>query len=195
MGAVSEKITKHPPPAPAFWAAVAFAAGIFLSALVTNHLLFWFIFSALTGLCAAIFHHRSNNTGANFSVLILLAGLGGMRYSAAIDIVDGRSVAGFAGLDKRMLISGRVCELPDVKPERTRIYLDEITIGWKNKIELDGKIRLTIGRPVTSYAVGDRIEFVGRLDSLWQSANPGALDFARWMRIRGMQASVYLKDE
>ena len=195
MGAVSEKIAKHPLPAPVFWAAAAFVAGIFLSALTTNHLLFWFIFSVLTGLCAAIFHHRSNNTAANLCVLILLAGLGGMRYSAATDIVDGRSVAGFAGLDKRMLISGRVCELPDVKAERTRIYLDEITVGWKSKIELDGKIRLSIGQPVTSYAVGDRIEFVGRLDSLWHPANPGALDFARLMRIRGVQASVYLKEE
>lgn len=190
-----EKIVKYPLPAPVFWAALAFAVGIFISALTTNHLLFWFIFSALVGIGASFFHFRSNNAAANLGVLLLLVGLGAVRYSAATDVAEERSVAHFAGLDRRLLISGRVCELPDVKPERTRIYLDEITIGWKNKLQLDGKVRLTIGRAVTSYVVGDRIEFVGRLDSLWHPANPGALDFARLMRIRGVQASVYLKNK
>ncbi|HXF48095.1 MAG TPA: ComEC/Rec2 family competence protein [Verrucomicrobiae bacterium] len=190
-----EKIVKYSLPAPAFWAAVAFAAGIFISALTTNHLLFWFIFSALVGIGASFFHFRSNNAAANLGVLLLLVGLGAVRYSAATDVAEERSVAHFAGLDKRLLITGRVCDLPDVKPERTRIYLDEITIGWTSKLHLDGKVRLTIGRAVTSYVVGDRIGFVGRLDSLWQPANPGALDFARLMRIRGVQASVYLKDD
>ncbi len=194
MGAV-EKIAKQPLPAPAFWAALAFAAGIFVSALTTNHFLFWFFFSVLFCLCAVFFHLRSKNAFANFSVLILLAGLGALRYSAATDITDGRSVANFAGLNKRMLISGRVCELPDVQPDRTRIYLDNVTVGWKNKIELEGKIRFSIGRAVSSFSVGDRIEFAGFLDSVWHPANPGALDFARLMRIRGVEGAVYLKDD
>ncbi len=195
MEAVLEKIAKHPLPAPAFWAALAFAAGIFVSALTTNHFLFWFAFSALAGLCALFFHLRSQNTFANFCVLILLAGLGALRYSAATDVVGGRSVANFAGLDKRIFISGRVSELPEVQPDRTRIYLDKVEVGWKNKIELEGKIRLSIGRSVSSFALGDRIEFAGFLDSVWHPANPGALDFARLMRIRGVEGAVYLKDD
>ncbi|MGH8004358.1 MAG: ComEC/Rec2 family competence protein, partial [Limisphaerales bacterium] len=194
MEAALEKIAKHPLPAPAFWAALAFAAGIFTSALTTNHLLFWFVFSAGSGLFAAFFHLRFNNAAANFSVLILLAGLGALRYSAATDVVAGRSVANFAGLDRRMFISGRVCELPDIKPDRTRIYLDKIVVGWKSKIELEGRIRLSIGQPVSAFAVGDRIEFVAFLDSLWKPSNLGALDFARLMRIRGVEGAVYLKD-
>ncbi len=194
MGATREKLAKHPLPVPAFWAALAFAAGIFASALATNHLLFWFVLSALSGLCAAIFHLRSHNSGANFSIFFLLAGLGGLRYSAATDIVAGRSVANFAGLNKRMVISGRVCELPDIKPDRIRIYLDKVEVGWKQKIELEGKVLLSISRPVSGFALEDRIEFVGFLDSLWHPANPGELDFAHHMRIRGVEGTVFLKD-
>ncbi len=133
MEAAVEKLAKHSLPAPAFWAGLAFAAGIFTSALATNQFLFWFVFSAFSGLAAAGFHLRSNHSAANFSVLILLVGLGALRYSTATDVVAGRSVANFAGLNKRLVLSGRVCELPDIKPDRTRIFLDKVEVGWKGE--------------------------------------------------------------
>ncbi len=193
MGAL-EKIIRHPLPAPAFWAALAFATGIFAVVLTVNYLPFWFVFSAVSGLAAVLFHFRSKDAAANVSCLILLAGLGALRYSAATDILAGHSVTSFAGLNKRLVISGRVCELPDIKPNRTRIYLDKAQVGWKSKIELEGKILVSIGRPVSTFVLGDRIEFVGFLDSLWSPANPGALDFARYMHIHGVGGTVFLKD-
>ncbi|MCI0330374.1 MAG: ComEC/Rec2 family competence protein [candidate division Zixibacteria bacterium] len=194
MGA-AEKIAKHTLPAPAFWAALAFAAGILLSALTTNNLFFWFSACALAGLFAGLFHHRVKNAIANFGFLALLVGLGALRHSAATDVAAGRSVADFAGLNRRMVVSGRVCELPEIKPGRTRIYLDRVAVGWKKRIGLEGKLLLSVGRPISSFALGDRMEFTGYLDSLWPPANPGSLDFARYMRIRGVEGAVFLKDE
>lgn len=188
-------MSKHPLPAPAFWAAVAFGLGIFLASLLTQNLLFWLTSSLLFGLLAGGFHAKQNSDAANGAFLLLFISLGGLRYASATDVVAGRSVANFVGLGRPILISGRVCELPDVREHRTRLFLDEVEIGWKEKIPLEGKIILSIGKPVSRFGLGNRISFAGLLDSLWPPANPGALDYARYMQIRGVDGAMYLKDD
>ncbi len=195
MGAAVEKILKHPLPAPAFWAAVAFALGIFLSPLLTQNFSVWLASSILFGFLAGMLHAKQKNAAANGAFLLLFISLGGLRYASATDVVAGRSVANFAGLGRPLLISGRVCELPDVREHRTRLFLDKVEIGWKEKIPLEGKMNLSIGEPASRFGLGDRISFAGFLDSLWPPANPGALDYARYMQIRGVEGAVYLKDD
>lgn len=190
----AEKIAKFALPAPAFWAGLAFSAGIFAASLTTNNLFFWLVVCAGFGHIAVFFHVRSQNAFANFSFLVLFISFGALRYAAVTDVGTDRSVANFAGFNRRMFISGRVCELPEIKANRTRMYLDKIELGWKRKVRLEGKMLLSIGRPVSSFALGDKIEFAGFLDSLWHPANPGSLDFARYMRIRGVEGTVFLKD-
>lgn len=194
MQLVAEKIPQFELPAPAFWAALAFAAGIFAASLTTNNLFFWLTACAGFGLLAGFFHVRSQNAFDNFSFLALFISLGALRYAAATDVAAGRSVENFAGLNRRMFISGRVCELPEIKGTRTRIYLDKVEVGWKKRMGLEGKILLSIGQPISSLGLGDRIEFTGFLDSLWHPANPGSLDFARYMRIHEVEGTVFLKD-
>ncbi len=191
---VAERISKHELPAPAFWAAWAFAGGIFVASHTTNNLFFWFVAAALSASLGIFFHVRSKKALANFNFLILLVGLGALRYSSATELTAGRSVANFVGLNRRMFISGRICELPENKFNRSRIYLDKVAVSWKPKVELEGKILLSIGQPVLSFSLGDRIQLVGFLDSLWPPANPGSLDFARYMRILGVEGAVFLKD-
>ncbi len=191
---IAVKIRKFELPAPAFWAGWAFAAGIFVAPLTNHNLFFWLVACAGFGLFAGFFHLWSQKAFANFSFLVLFIGLGALRYSAVADGAAGRSVENFAGLGRRLFISGRVRELPEIKADRTRMYLDKIELGWKPKVQLEGKILLSIGQPVASFGLGDQIEFTGFLDSLWHPANPGSLDFARYMRIRGVEGTVFLKD-
>lgn len=193
MDAAAGKLTKFELPAPAFWGGLAFAAGIFAAFQLYNNLLFWFLFSLAAIGLAGFFHLRHKNARSNFGLLALFFGLGGLRYSAATDVLPGRSVANFAGLNRRIFISGEICELPEIQPSRSRIYLDQVAVGWRERLDLQGKIQVTIGQPVSGFSLGDRVELTGFLDSLWAPANPGSLDYARYLRIRGVQGSVYLK--
>jgi len=195
MGAEAERINKVALPAPAFWAALSFSFGIFISSLFTNNLLVWLIGVLGFGLFGIWFHIKQKNTPANLLFLSLCVCLGALRLSIETDLIAARSVSSFSGLNKRLFLVGRICELPEVRASSTRLYLDKIRVGWREKIELKGKVVLSIGQPISHFSLGDRISLVGFLDSLWAPANPGALDFSRYMRIRGVKGAVYLKDD
>jgi len=195
MGAEVARISKTTLPAPAFWAALSFSFGIFISSLFTNNLLVWLAGVLGFGLFGIWFHVKQKNTPANLLFLSLCVCLGALGLAVETDVAPSRSVSNFSGLNKRLFLAGRICELPEVRARSTRLYLDKISVGWKEKIELNGKVLFSISRPISRFSLGDRINLVGFLDSLWAPANPGALDFSRYMRIRGVEGVVYLKDD
>ncbi|MBA4368194.1 MAG: DNA internalization-related competence protein ComEC/Rec2 [Desulfobacterium sp.] len=100
-----------------------------------------------------------------------------------------------ADSDKK-IITGTIQETPISKHHRLQFILETETIGYgKNKIQVLGKLRVTLSGLIPSIRTGDRVALKGKIRPIRNFNNPGGFDYKRFMVFKGIQASVHAQGD
>ncbi len=98
--------------------------------------------------------------------------------------------------DDKKIITGTIQEKPISKHHRVQFILETEAIGYgKNKIQVLGKLRVTLSGPIPSIRTGDRVTLKGKIRPIRNYNNPGGFDYKRFMAFKGIQASVHAQGD
>lgn len=189
--------------APLLPPAVGFVAGVVVDQAVGLPLAFYLAALAIATVPAGVRAARSRWGGA----ILLVAGfaIGGVLHHGGGVSSPGRSIVRFAterGLIVR--VRGKVASAPTVtqadpgplsigafRTARTRFLLDVTSVrGARGPVPAEGLIRVTVREPVLDLTRGEEVEIHGRLYGLRPPSNPGAFDWAGFMRRSGVVATL-----
>jgi competence protein ComEC len=108
-------------------------------------------------------------------------------YSASAQLAGNGSIAGTADYE----ITGSVAEFPVHAPGRSVFeFAVEAAIG----LNLPKRLRLSWYEPTQRPQIGDRWRLEVRLKRPSGSLNPGGFDFERWLFVKGLGATGYVRD-
>jgi len=188
--------------APLFPPAVGYIAGVLVEAAADPPFVGYCLLLAAGTVAAALRVVRA------WSVLLVVfvAGIaaGGAMYHAT-SCPSPVSIERFAtGRGTIVRVRGVVASAPAVtradpgplsiaafRARRTRFLLDVASVrGRRQNIPVDGAVRVTVREPVLDLVRGERVEVQARLHALRPPANPGAFDWAGFMRRRGVVATM-----
>ncbi len=97
---------------------------------------------------------------------------------------------------KKVALEGVLYQSPEVKLDKTRLYLNIETMGEGNKIvPITGKMLLTIKKKSTSFNFGDKIRFFAKIRLPRNFNNPGSFDYQRYLALKGIRVIASLPDE
>lgn len=102
-------------------------------------------------------------------------------------------IAGYIGLKKEIRFFGEIDKWPVLKRHRTQIIcrVDSIVIDSRLQSAY-GLVLVQIQRETTSYSLGDRISFSGRLNLPSGGNYPGRFDYSRYLQTKGISGVVYI---
>jgi len=202
-GSTAAGITRVLTIAPLLPPAVGFVVGVIVDRAAGLPAAFYVAALAIATVFAAVRAARSRGGWA----ILLVAGfaIGGVLHHGGGVSSPGRSIARFAtqrGLIVR--VRGEVASAPMVtradpgplsiaafRAERTRFLLDVKSVGGAGRaVPVEGLVRVTVREPVLDLAPGEEIEIHGRLYALQPPSNPGAFDWAAFMRRSGVVATL-----
>lgn len=98
--------------------------------------------------------------------------------------------------DEKKTITGTIQETPISKHHQLQFILATETIGHgEHKIQILGKLRVTLSSPIPSIQTGDRVILKGKIRPIRNFNNPGGFDYKKHMAFKGIQASVYVQGD
>jgi len=157
------------PNRPLFWLGLAFIAGILLASQVGWGVPVWLGLSGLALLSAVLLHRHSNffnlpaSTRLLFSLSLLVAMLGGLRYQAAQPELSPFFVAWYNDREYKVTLTGWLAAPPDQRDGYTnlRIHLDSLDTGDQS-LPVQGLVLARV-QPGTDHQVGDVLRLRGYL--------------------------------
>ncbi len=103
--------------------------------------------------------------------------------------------------DGPLSLEGRICEPPERLLDKTRLYINLSALyAEDNSLPVIGKLLLTIGSESLGEAhparlkYGDTIRFLARVKKPRNFHNPGGFDYERYLALKGIFATAYLRD-
>ena len=175
---------------PAFWAVVAFVAGIVIAdqvALSTYLLLALLVLLII--LCLILLKHSGWLLTGLLLLTLFMAGF--LRYEMATSDFPWNHVSNLTYLNSSVILRGQIVEDPDIRSDRTylTVKVDSLTYQLK-KIEVQGKILIKIKEPSNRFDYGDEIIVYGYLFSPLGKRNPGAFDYQRYLNTKGIYGQM-----
>lgn len=189
--------------APLLPPAVGFVVGVIVDRAVGQSVAFYLAALVIATVFAVSRAARSRWGWA----ILLVAGfaIGGVLHHGGDVSSSGRSIARFA-TDRGLIVRvrGKVASAPTVtrtdpgplsiaafRTERTRFLLSVTSVrGARGTVPADGLVRVTVREPVLDLTAGEEVEIHGRLYALQPPSNPGAFDWAGFMRRSGVVATL-----
>lgn len=141
------------------------------------------LWPGLAAAAAALFYRR-------WRVLAFMTGLL-WAFLFAITRLDSQLPAELQGRD--MTIEGVIIGLP--QSDERRVRFDFAVVRWPQAAasKLPEKIRLSWYYPDAAIESGQRWRFTVRLKRPHGNSNPGGFDYARWLFIKGIGATGYVR--
>lgn len=174
-------------------AALCGAVGGILIADISRLDATWFLCAALiTLLLALIAWRRQHLVVLSILLVVTVAGLAGFRY--ADNVYD----LGPASLDRnitdyqRYRVFGKVIAWPELRGGNMEIILRADSLISDRSFLVRGNILLRLFDSSTAVQMGDRLEFVARLQRISRGADPTRSPFAARMHRKGIRAQCYL---
>jgi len=175
---------------PAAFFCLALAAGLILGEQFPGHLVPLLITAAGISVCLRLKAPGVMGTRLAAAGALMILGYLAMQPWAApcfssdhIQYQAGRPAG---------VITGRVSDLPQRFGPRTRFLLAVETFNGK---KARGSLRVsTVGR-LPAIACGDRLQFQARVKGIRNFNNPGAFNYRRYMRLKGIWASAWVPAE
>ena len=95
----------------------------------------------------------------------------------------------------KIVLDGVVCENPRVSEDRTSLVLEAIA-GFRRRVFAERERKTSaLGRGEhTSFQIGDLIRTEVRLKHPRSSANPGAFNYERYLRLQGIRVRGFVND-
>ncbi len=92
---------------------------------------------------------------------------------------------------ERVAVEGTILEPPVIREQTmTAVVRVDRLHGMEGEKAVGEKIRITVYKPETSFALGDRVLFPARLRAFRNFNNPGRYDYALAMKIRGLSCAA-----
>ncbi|NTW03948.1 MAG: ComEC family competence protein [Oscillochloris sp.] len=132
---------------------------------------------------------RRTPAGLTFSLALMCAALGALRYAASVPPVGPNDLQLLVGHGERMLI-GTVVGDPNRNEEGQKLVLQA------ERVRLDRTIRPTEGLilvmlpPFPTYRYGDRLAITGELQVPRGSERPGEFDYRAYLAHRGIHTLI-----
>ena len=190
------------PPTPLLPLAVGLILGIALDEFMSPPT--W-----VAALCVAVgfsvcLARRRSLTAVAIAVAVAALGLGLSRHAMAVRWLPSNHVVTFIPNEPILAkITGRVLTIPSIiepdpdrpraypTPPKTKFLLTATPIeGYDGPIETTGKLTVSIKEPLLSLRAGDRVRITGWLYRPQPPQNPGAFDWAKRQRRRGILAGL-----
>lgn len=103
--------------------------------------------------------------------------------------------------DGPLSLEGRISEPPERLLDKTRLYINLSALYAEDKsVPVTGKLLLTIGSESVNEAhpaglkYGDNIRFLAKVKKPRNFHNPGGFDYERYLALKGIFATAYLRD-
>lgn len=91
-------------------------------------------------------------------------------------------------------VEGRLLQAPEAAGDRTRLIVEaQSIIRNDGRVEVAGKILLTVQGRVEGIGSGDMVRFFARLREPSSFGNPGEFDYGRWLRRQGLFVTGFVK--
>ena len=97
---------------------------------------------------------------------------------------------------KKVVLEGTLYKTPEVKFDRTRLYLNiEKMAEGDTIVPVTGKMLLTIKEKSTSFSLGDSVRFLAKIRLPRNFNNPGGFDYQRYLALKGIRVIASLPNE
>ena len=180
---------------PALWAVLSFSTGLVVAdmAEVPVPHLSGLVLSLFAAALALFMAGERLSAALNPVLLVLVAGLGALRYEINTELLPGDHIAG-AGLDGRKgVFKGRVATEPERRGQRLSFVLDVEEAETDSAIyRVSGRILVSARGLYVGADYGDRVTLLGRLRLPSGARNPGAFDYRRFLFLQNMHATLSL---
>ncbi len=180
---------------PALWAVLSFSAGLVLAdfARAPVFLLSGLALVLFVAALALLMAGESRSTALNPVLLILVAGLGALRYEINTELLPQNHIAG-AGLDgRKRIFKGRVVTEPERRAQRISFVVDLEEAETDSALyRVSGRILVSARNLEVAADYGDRVTLLGRLRLPSGARNPGAFDYRRFLFLQNIHATLSL---
>ncbi len=179
---------------PALWSLACFATGIVLgdsldlpSVLVLGILLFTLVLSLIS-----FYKKHYNSAGGLLLATLLLAGF--WRYELKTRDFPLNHISYFTDLNFQVNIEGKIVNDPDIREDKTFLYLETKRI-WLNEkgYFTRGKILVKIRENTNQFSYADKVFLEGFLFSPSLQRNPGAFDYKKYLSAKEIYGQVNLR--
>ena len=181
---------------PALWSAGAFSTGILLAeSLALDVVAAWLAAVALFLL--GLILGRSRGLGClarDLALLSLVFACGALRYESNTSLLPPNHISRTDLFGSKALITGTILEEPQRGSDRIRmlVALEEVEDD-SARFRVNGRIQVTVKTLEFAADYADRIIVSGRLRQPEPARNPGAFDYRRFLRMRGVWAAVSVR--
>ena len=172
---------------PAAFFCLALAAGLILGEQFPGHLVLLLLAAAATAVCVRLQALGAMRTRLTAAGVLLTLGYLSVQPWAAPCLPNSHiqhQADGPAGV-----ITGRVSDLPQRFGKRTRFLLAVESFNGK---QANGSLRVSTVGMLPGVACGDRLQFRARVKSIRNFNNPGAFDYRRYLRLKGVWVSAWV---
>jgi competence protein ComEC len=130
-----------------------------------------------------------------FFVILSLFSVGALEMNRYLHPYSGKDhIRNFLDIEKST-VEGIICENPQISPEKTEIIVSAFRILTAGRyLAVSGRILLNI-RDAAPLRYGDVIRFRCKLRLPHNFKNPGAFDYERYLRLRGIEVRGFIKDQ
>ncbi len=167
-------------------------AGYYLNVPLHIPILLLFISASLAS--ASILIRKRPFIFFAFSMLTLFI-LGFARMNALLNpFLPENHISNIAS-DEPLSLEGRISESPDLGMDKTRLPVDLSTLyAGDIPYPVTGKLLLTMGEKGIGLKYGETIRFLARVKRPRNFHNPGEFDYEKYLALKGIFASAFLKD-
>jgi competence protein ComEC len=172
---------------PALFAALAYILGIILG----NHLDFsisWLsIFVLLLSFLSFFFFLKKKLISTTYLLILTFVLAGFWTHEIRTKNFPKNHIGYFLNLNRSMVLSGVVCQDPDIRPDKTFLTVDSRSVIYQDKIWLtSGKILLKIKKPSNLFSYGDFIRAEGFLYQPFSPSSAGFFDYKKYLLRSGI---------
>jgi hypothetical protein len=147
---------------------LSYLSGIFTGSYctITPFILFVAILLLLIFLISTLIFKKNRVSLITTILLIHVLGMLAMRNILTEQLSSTHIVNYVTG--EKVVLEGVIYRNPEIKLDKTRLYLTMETIAQRNKVsQITGKMLLTIKQKSTSFSSGDRIRFFATTEKRW----------------------------
>ncbi|NOZ60040.1 MAG: DNA internalization-related competence protein ComEC/Rec2 [Calditrichaeota bacterium] len=133
---------------------------------------------------------------AGYFLLITLISAGAMRLSLSSHLFSKNHIKYFTDTRENLIVTGEVCGFPQKKNSGMRIEFEPDTVLFQGRsYATEGKILLRLRNFVLPLAYGDRLKFLGKIETPPGERNPGDFNYRKFLAAQGIYGLVNIRSD